>query len=122
MHHPPRFWGNMKIVKMRSAALVAAGMALACANEPAGSQAQSQEATLHAAPASSASSRREGVRRMALRDDCDPADPTWAPTGGCLREDGDVTRNEFNALLNSPLSAARSEERRVGKECRSRWS
>jgi plastocyanin len=39
-----------------------------------------------------------------MRDDCDPTDPSWAPTGGCLLENGDVNRNEFNALLVSPLS------------------
>jgi hypothetical protein len=96
----------MKIRNMKLATLVVAGMASACASEPAGSQAQSQEAALHAVPASAASNRREGVRRMALRDDCDPTDPTWAPSGGCLLPEGDVNRTEFNALLNSPLSTA----------------
>src|SRR5436305_7517413 len=96
----------MKIEKMKLAALVAAVMASACASEPSGSQAQSEQATLHAAAGTTASSRHEGVRRMALRDDCDPTDPTWAPSGGCLREEGDVNRNEFNALLVSPLSTA----------------
>ena len=32
--------------------------------------------------------------------------------------DGTMSQEEINALLNNP----RSEERRVGKECRSRWS
>ncbi len=44
--------------------------------------------------------------KVTLLDDCDPRDPTWAPTGGCALEKGDVDRNEFNALLRSPLSAA----------------
>jgi len=44
--------------------------------------------------------------RVAIRDDCDPRDPTWAPTGGCLLREGDVDRAEFNAALPSPLSAA----------------
>ncbi len=43
---------------------------------------------------------------IAIVDDCDPRDPTWAPTGGCTLEKGDVTRDEFNALLLSPLSSA----------------
>ena len=30
--------------------------------------------------------------------------------------------NKFNDLLNSAPKINRSEERRVGKECRSRWS
>jgi plastocyanin len=41
---------------------------------------------------------------IAILDDCDPTDPTWAPTGGCTLEKGDVNRAEFNALLFSPLS------------------
>lgn len=44
--------------------------------------------------------------RIAIRDDCDPNDPTWAPTGGCSLEEGDVTRAEFNGELASPLSSA----------------
>ena len=42
--------------------------------------------------------------KVAILDDCDPTDPTWAPTGGCTLEEGDVNRAEFNALLLSPLS------------------
>ncbi len=44
--------------------------------------------------------------KVAVLDDCDPTDPTWAPTGGCTLEEGDVTRAEFNALVRSPLSLA----------------
>lgn len=43
-----------------------------------------------------------GNRKILLVDDCDPADPNWAPVG-CLQEDGDVTAAEFNAFLRSPL-------------------
>jgi plastocyanin len=46
------------------------------------------------------------AEKIAVLDNCDPTDPTWAPTGGCLLEEGDVTRNEFNDLLLSPLSLA----------------
>jgi plastocyanin len=42
--------------------------------------------------------------RIAIRDDCDPRDPAWAPTGGCLRRRGDVNFAEFSAELNSPLA------------------
>lgn len=45
-------------------------------------------------------------RDIAIRDDCDPRDPGWAPTGGCLLRRGDVTFAEFNAEMNSPLAAA----------------
>jgi hypothetical protein len=43
-------------------------------------------------------------RSIAMRDDCDPTDPTWAEVGGCLRKKGNVTRAEFMAELSSPLS------------------
>ena len=43
-------------------------------------------------------------RQVAIRDDCDPNDPAWAPTGGCLLRRGDVTFAEFNTELSSPLS------------------
>jgi plastocyanin len=45
-------------------------------------------------------------RNIAIRDDCDPRDPGWAPTGGCLLRRGDVTFDEFNAEMNSPLAAS----------------
>jgi plastocyanin len=44
-----------------------------------------------------------GRREVILRDDCDPTDPGWAPTGGCNLRDGDVTFADFNRLLVSPL-------------------
>jgi hypothetical protein len=47
-----------------------------------------------------------GKHEIAIRDDCDPRDPGWAPTGGCLLRRGDVTLAEFNAELDSPLAAA----------------
>ena len=43
--------------------------------------------------------------RVAVRDDCDPTDPAWAPTGGCTLKGGAVTFAEFGLLLFSPLSA-----------------
>lgn len=47
-----------------------------------------------------------GKRSIAIRDDCDPRDPAWAPTGGCALRRGDVTFAEFNAENNSTLAAA----------------
>jgi len=44
--------------------------------------------------------------RIAMRDDCDPTDPAWGPTGGCKLEEGDVNFREFNALLFSPFSTS----------------
>jgi hypothetical protein len=43
---------------------------------------------------------------ISILDTCDPRDPGWAPTGGCLLRRGDVTLAEFNALLASPHSTA----------------
>jgi plastocyanin len=43
-------------------------------------------------------------REVVLRDDCDPTDPGWAPTGGCNRSEGDVTLAEFGAARLSPLA------------------
>lgn len=40
---------------------------------------------------------------IAIRDNCDPKDPAWAPTGGCLLKKGDVTNAEFGMFLRSPL-------------------
>jgi hypothetical protein len=46
------------------------------------------------------------AERISIMDYCDPTDPGWTPTGGCLSKEGDVTFAEFNALLTSVLSAA----------------
>lgn len=48
--------------------------------------------------------RDRDKREVVLRDDCDPTDPGWAPTGGCNRPEGDVRLAEFNALRLSPLA------------------
>lgn len=47
-----------------------------------------------------------GDRKVAIRDDCDPNDPAWGPTGGCTLRGGSVTFAEFSAENNSPLAAA----------------
>ena len=46
------------------------------------------------------------AQKIEILDYCDPTDPAWAPTGGCVLKDGDVTFAEFNALLDSVLSTA----------------
>ena len=45
-----------------------------------------------------------GKDEVVIRDDCDPTDPGWAPTGGCNRPEGDVNLAEFNSLRLSPLA------------------
>ena len=36
-------------------------------------------------------------RRIAVLDDCDPADDAWTATGGCTKDGGEVTFAEFVA-------------------------
>jgi len=52
-----------------------------------------------------AASSRSQDARVAMVDDCEPTDPGWTPTGGCLLKpkEGDVSIAEFGALLFSPL-------------------
>lgn len=45
-----------------------------------------------------------GGPKIAMRDDCDPNDPSWSATGGCLLRHGDVSNAEFRQELSSPLS------------------
>ena len=50
----------------------------------------------------SAQARSEDLN-IAVMDDCDPSDPAWGPTGGCMLRKGTVSFGEFAALLFSPL-------------------
>jgi plastocyanin len=46
---------------------------------------------------------------IAIRDDCDPDDPAWAPSGGCTLRDGDVTNAEFgveSGPASGPLASS----------------
>jgi hypothetical protein len=43
-------------------------------------------------------------RHIAMRDDCDPRDPAWDAVGGCALRRGDVTVEEFDEELISPLA------------------
>src|SRR5256885_6167698 len=56
----------------------------------------------------------EGGRRLCGRE--------IDPQGGCHREDRGGPDDERNRSTDFSTRVARSEERRVGKECRSRWS
>ena len=46
---------------------------------------------------------KDDEQRIAMKDDCDPSDPAWAPTGGCSLKNGDMTNAEFGQFLQSPL-------------------
>jgi hypothetical protein len=82
--------------------LLALATVAGCGGDPSGQLPESQQP---AAIRTAASERREEVRHIVLRDDCDPADPAWAPAG-CLHAAGDVARSEFDLLATSPLSLA----------------
>ena len=83
-------------------ALLTLGITAGCGKDPVSSRSPSAE---RPTPATSVSADRGEAtgRSIAIKDDCDPSDPTWAPTGGCLLKHGEVTRDEFNAFLVSPL-------------------
>lgn len=44
-----------------------------------------------------------GPAHVAMRDDCDPDDPSWNATGGCSLNRGSVTFQEFATELSSTL-------------------
>ena len=89
--------------------LLTLGFAAACGPDPVAVQ----QRTDAMAPGASASADRalqndddHGPAKIAIRDDCDPTDPAWAPSGGCLLRRGNVRFAEFNAELSSALSPA----------------
>ncbi len=98
---------------LRCTALLILGFAAACAQDSpsGGDQLVAPDASGDAVASSGSSSDRDsdrpgGRRFIAIRDDCDPKDPAWAPTGGCLLRRGNVTFAEFARELDSPLAAA----------------
>jgi len=40
---------------------------------------------------------RDG-EKVRMEDQCDPSDPAWGPTGGCLNPEGTVTEAEFRVF------------------------
>lgn len=85
--------------------LLTLGFAAACGRDAVSAppSAQSGLSPATTASASSSSDGRGESRHIALRDDCDPTDPGWAPIGGCLLRHGDVNLAEFRAFVASPL-------------------
>ncbi len=41
--------------------------------------------------------RKDG-EKVKMEDQCDPSDPAWNPTGGCLNPEGTVTEAEFRVF------------------------
>jgi plastocyanin len=107
---PPRTRERiMGMLRVRHVALLALATGVACAEDKGKSDPLAPDGRSEA-PASASSDgggdEFSGRRKIAIRDDCDPRDPAWAPTGGCLLRRGDVTFAEFNAENNSELAAS----------------
>ena len=89
---------------------MALGFTAACAQDAEKPEIAAPQRDTRLSPSASRSdvndAEPDGDRQIAIRDDCDPRDPAWAPTGGCLLKRGDVTFAEFGAELSSPLSLA----------------
>src|SRR5688572_30390880 len=97
----------MTTLRFGCTALLALSLA-ACSDDPVGQEPalDSRTSATDAASLSRGDGERERGRQILILDDCDPRDPGWAPTGGCLLRRGSVTLAEFNAELNSALSAS----------------
>jgi plastocyanin len=86
-------------------AAVAVVVVAACAKDET-TTIQTDTRNENAAIVSAKSDGEDHNGKIAMRDNCNPADPAWAPTGGCLLRRGDVSAAEFNAFLRSPLTIA----------------
>lgn len=87
--------------------LATLAFAAACGKDPVGlgrtdATALNADATVSASRSGGDDGRNAAT--IAMRDDCDPSDPGWIPTGGCLRRQGNVNLAEFNAELSSPVN------------------
>ena len=63
-------------------------------------------AAVFAATTPAGSSDNDSGKRIAIKDDCDPTDPSWNMVGGCALKKGDVSLAEFAGENDSPLAAA----------------
>lgn len=97
----------MSIVRRTFASLIATGVLTAC-SDPADETPVANQLTNPTVTAFATLNSKDahGSRHVAILDDCDPDDPDWNPTGGCVLKGGVVTEDEFGALLTSPLSTA----------------
>lgn len=94
--------------------LLAWGLAAACSEDSSRREVVAPDARVDAATAASRAQNGaignlgnlDNAPRITIRDDCDPNDPAWTPTGGCMLKQGHVTFAEFGAESSSPLSLA----------------
>jgi plastocyanin len=96
----------MSIVRTSGLLSVIALALAACSGDSVSEPANAAQVMNQAAAAQAVLNSRDqhGSRHIAIMDDCDPDDPSWAPTGGCVLRNGVVTNAEFGAFLASPLS------------------
>jgi plastocyanin len=77
----------------------------ACSADPVSNDSSTDGALVSANANAAVASRDEhGRPHVSILDDCDPSDPAWNATGGCVLRGGVVTEAEFGAFLGSPLS------------------
>jgi hypothetical protein len=88
----------MKSPLAPSAALCAVVFLFACGDDPVQNDVR-QQSSVVVAPAT-------GHRHVTMLDDCDPNDPAWNATGGCVLQGGSVSNAEFFSYVASPLSSA----------------
>jgi plastocyanin len=93
----------------RVSLLFLSGTVASCAGDPVSQPVHDEEqrtASSESAIGALNSQDQHGSRHVSILDDCDPNDPAWNATGGCILRGGAVTEAEFGILLASPLSAA----------------
>ena len=96
----------MSIVRRTFAALLSVIVLAACSGDSVSEPVNAAQVMNQSAAAQAVLNSRDqhGSRHVAIMDDCDPDDPSWNATGGCVLRSGAVTEAEFGALLASPLS------------------
>ena len=85
------------------------GAVVSCAGDPVSQTVHDENqgtASSDAASGALNSQDQHGSRHVSILDDCDPTDPSWNATGGCVLRGGAVTEAEFGVLLASPLATA----------------
>jgi plastocyanin len=85
-------------------ATLALGFTTACSKDETTTSQTPEARAANAGIVATKSDGEDNNRKIAMRDNCDPRDPAWAPTGGCLLRKGDVTVAEFGLFLRSPLT------------------
>lgn len=96
----------MSTLRYFLASFIAGAALAACSGDPVNEPPLANQLVNPTATASAALNSRDahGSHQVAVLDDCDPNDPDWNATGGCVLRGGVVTEDEFGAFLTSPRS------------------